>query len=105
MALAGPPRSHENGSVAWLMSTLTGAIHIVTESPFNSVTQEPQVHRIVALRARTPDSLEKRLLLAARREHGRRPKGRETDVERIIERCAGLDVHKASVTACVRILD
>jgi transposase len=24
-------------------------------------------------------------------------------VERIIERCAGLDVHKASVTACVRI--
>jgi transposase len=30
---------------------------------------------------------------------------RETDVERIIERCAGLDVHKASVTACVRILD
>jgi transposase len=25
------------------------------------------------------------------------------DVERIIERCAGLDVHKASVTACVRI--
>jgi transposase len=26
-------------------------------------------------------------------------------VERIIERCAGLDVHKASVTACVRILD
>src|SRR5215212_11240165 len=33
-------------------------------SPFNSVTQEPQVHRIVALRARTPDSPEKRLLLA-----------------------------------------
>jgi transposase len=30
---------------------------------------------------------------------------RETDVERIIERCAGLDVHKSSVTACVRILD
>src|SRR5215213_130402 len=28
---------------------------------------------------------------------------RETDVERIIERCAGLDVHKSSVTACVRI--
>jgi transposase len=26
-------------------------------------------------------------------------------VERIIERCAGLDVHKASVTACVRIPD
>jgi transposase len=26
-------------------------------------------------------------------------------VERIIERCAGLDVHKSSVTACVRILD
>jgi len=24
-------------------------------------------------------------------------------VERIIERCAGLDVHKSSVTACVRI--
>jgi Transposase len=56
-------------------------------------------------RARTPDSLEKRLLLATKREHGRRQKGRETDVERIIERCAGLDVHKASVTACVRILD
>src|SRR5215210_4347582 len=35
--------------------------------------------------------------------HGTRPKGRETDVERIIERCAGLDVHKSSVTACVRI--
>ena len=28
---------------------------------------------------------------------------RERDVERIIERCAGLDVHKTSVTACVRI--
>ena len=26
-------------------------------------------------------------------------------MERIIERCAGLDVHKSSVTACVRILD
>jgi len=26
-------------------------------------------------------------------------------VERIIERCAGLDVHKSSVTACVRIPD
>jgi transposase len=25
------------------------------------------------------------------------------DVERITERCAGLDVHKSSVTACVRI--
>ena len=24
-------------------------------------------------------------------------------MERIIERCAGLDVHKSSVTACVRI--
>jgi transposase len=24
-------------------------------------------------------------------------------VERIVERCAGLDVHKSSVTACVRI--
>ena len=55
-------------------------------SPFNSVTLEPQVHRIVALRARTPDSLEKRLLLATRREYGTRPKGEE--VERIIERCA-----------------
>jgi transposase len=30
---------------------------------------------------------------------------RETDVERIVERCAGLDVHKSSVTACVRIPD
>jgi hypothetical protein len=30
---------------------------------------------------------------------------RETDVERIIERCAGLDVHKSSVTACVRTPD
>ena len=26
-------------------------------------------------------------------------------MERIIERCAGLDVHKSSVTACVRITD
>ena len=25
-------------------------------------------------------------------------------MERIIQRCAGLDVHKASVTACVRVL-
>jgi transposase len=24
-------------------------------------------------------------------------------MDRIIERCAGLDVHKASVTACVRV--
>jgi transposase len=28
---------------------------------------------------------------------------RETDVERIVERCCGLDVHKASLTACVRV--
>jgi hypothetical protein len=27
MTLAGPPRSHENGSVAWLTSAQTGAIH------------------------------------------------------------------------------
>jgi hypothetical protein len=27
MALAGPPRSHENGFVAWLTSALIGAIH------------------------------------------------------------------------------
>jgi hypothetical protein len=24
-------------------------------------------------------------------------------LERIVDRCAGLDVHKASITACVRI--
>jgi hypothetical protein len=49
-----------------LTSALIGAIHIDRESPFNSVTQEPQVPRIVAfIRARTPDSLQKRLLLAA----------------------------------------
>jgi transposase len=34
---------------------------------------------------------------------GARRDRRETDVERIIERCAGLDVHKESVTACVRV--
>ncbi len=34
---------------------------------------------------------------------GARHDRRERDVERIIERCAGLDVHKTSVTACVRI--
>jgi hypothetical protein len=65
------------------------------------VTQEPQVHRIVAfVRARTPDSLEKRLLPAT---IGAQHTSEGRDVERIIERCAGLDVHKSSVTACVRI--
>jgi hypothetical protein len=38
-------------------------------------------------------------LATTRARHDRR----ERDVERIIERCAGLDVHKSSVTACVRI--
>src|SRR3712207_6985932 len=28
---------------------------------------------------------------------------RSKDLDRLVERCAGLDVHKASVTACVRI--
>jgi transposase len=26
------------------------------------------------------------------------------DLDRLVERCAGLDVHKASVTACVRVV-
>src|SRR5215218_8359327 len=52
------------------------------------------------VRARTPDSLEKRLLPATM---GSRHASEGRDVERIIERCAGLDVHKSSVTACVRI--
>jgi transposase len=34
---------------------------------------------------------------------GARHDRRETDVERIVERCCGLDVHKASLTACVRV--
>jgi hypothetical protein len=60
-----------------------------------------KVHRIVAIRARTPDSLEKRLPIGD--EKGARQATERRDVERIIERCAGLDVHKASVTAGVRI--
>src|SRR5512132_3431625 len=35
--------------------------------------------------------------------YSRRP-GR-SEVDRVIERCAGLDVHKASVKACVRLPD
>jgi transposase len=70
-------------------------------SPFNSVTQEPLVHRIVALRARTPDSQEKEA--PPDDEKGARNATERRGVERIIERCAGLDVHKSSVTACVRI--
>jgi len=31
--------------------------------------------------------------------------GKEARVDRLIERCAGLDVHKALVVACVRTLD
>ena len=30
---------------------------------------------------------------------------RRSEVDRFIERCAGLDVHKASVKACVRVPD
>jgi hypothetical protein len=40
-----------------------------------------------------------------RREGSTTRDRREKDVERIIERCAGLDVHKSSVTACVRIAE
>jgi hypothetical protein len=31
------------------------------------------------------------------------PERKERSLKRIVKRCAGLDVHKASITACVRI--
>src|SRR5215203_54299 len=57
--LPGHPEAMKMVPSPTLTSALTGAIYLVGESPFNSVTQEPQVHRIVALRARTPDSPER----------------------------------------------
>jgi hypothetical protein len=49
-----------------LTSAQLGAIYTLEgESPFNSVTQEPRVHRIVALLEHEHQTLiEKRLLLA-----------------------------------------
>ena len=35
----------------------------------------------------------------------RLPRGGGKQVETLVERCAGLDVHKDSVTACVRVPD
>src|SRR5215207_7906344 len=69
--------------------------------PIRSVTREPQVPRTVALYKSTNTRLS--LLEVApnrRRKVSLQEKGE--GLKRIVERCAGLDVHKASITACVR---
>ena len=55
------------------------------------------------IRARTLDSTTKEAPFGddIRKEMSSERKG--GILERIVERCAGLDVHKASVTACVRV--
>jgi len=77
------------------------------ESPFNSVTREPQVHRIVALlehehqtlfREEAPPGDEKGARQATEGKGDRCGKDHQA-------MCLMLDVHKASVTAWVRILD
>lgn len=99
MTLAGPPRSNENGAVALSCRRLC----LVPQEPDSKcdagASGTPNC-RLFIKRARTPDSL--RGGSPRRREGVPRPK-EERDGQRVVQRCCGLDVHKASVTACVRV--
>src|SRR3954454_6555481 len=66
------------------------------------MTWEPRAPRTVAFRARTLDSTTKEVPFGEDTEDVLSERRGRT-LERIVKRCAGLDVHKASVTACVRI--
>jgi len=99
--LAGPPRNHENELVvvAEQTSALLGAAkkpvhqHDVGVSGTPNCCLRESTHTRDSTTKEAPFG-EAQVVLCERR-------GRI--LERIVKRCAGLDVHKASVTACVRI--
>src|SRR5919204_346717 len=70
-------------------------------SPLIPLTWEPRAPRTVATSTRLRFPRERLLRMATTGCRG----GGGEQVDTLVERCAGLDVHKDSVTACVRVPD
>src|SRR5215472_3408328 len=91
----GPTLLHENGlSCPCRALGSVGTGHWYRES-VHKLTGELPAPRIVA--ASTPSKVVTRTLLRAPAPFSRGG----VAMERVLERCAGLDVHKKTVTACV----
>jgi transposase len=88
MARHGPPRNHENELV--VVAEQTSALLGAAKKPVHQ-------HDV----ARTLDSTTKEAPFGDAEDVLCERRGRI--LERIVKRCTGLDVHKASVTACVRL--
>ena len=99
--LAGPPRNHENELVvvAEQTSALLGAAKKPVHQHDVGVSGTPNCR--LRENTHTRDSTTKEAPFGDAEDVLCERRGRI--LERIVKRCAGLDVHKASVTACVRL--
>src|SRR5439155_3314155 len=91
-AACAPPKANENGRVVRRRRDC-----LVCANPRVSWTREPRAPTTVA--ASTNHRLHDMRLLRAAVDVGREEGGA---MDTVVERCAGLDVHKDTVAACVR---
>lgn len=95
MALGEPPGQME-------VAASGGRLNVVVDTcccePEISSTLEPLAPGLVAASTQVR-------LIVDRGSSGRRTPRKEAAMDTLVERCAGLDVHQKSVTACVRLPD